>query len=264
MISLNSSPNALFIVKVAILWSALGTFMHLQLPLISRSGPVITAAIVSIILLGVIWAFLRHENRSFSSAGLTPTLKWPVEFAAGVALGIAVVAIMGVIILGVTAVEVNGQVTSDWLKILATSFLVMSVLALFEEITFRSYAVFRLRESLGIRASIYITAIVFAFYHGLVLENLLGPGAWGLIYGWMVFKTGNIALATGFHVGLNWLQALFSQKLRYTEGVWDLQMGDASSALNVEQVGIGLQVIVLVVGVVLVERIARQKSFQND
>ncbi|MEM8685372.1 MAG: CPBP family intramembrane glutamic endopeptidase, partial [Pseudomonadota bacterium] len=105
--------------------------------------------------------------------------------------------------------------------------------------------------------------VAFAFYHGLDASNLLGPGVWGLFYGWMALKTNSIALPTGFHVGLNYMQALLGMKPKYGGALWELEIDTQPSVLGAETLGFGLQILLLIIGFVLVERLIRQRQSET-
>ena len=162
-------------------------------------------------------------------------------------------------LLAFTSVEIQFASDFNVFAVLGTSFLILFALALMEEIVFRSYPLFRLDRAWGVRPAIYITSVAFAFYHGFVFESLLGPGVWGLLYGWMALSTRSIALPTGFHLGLNWMQALLGMKPQYSGSIWELRLGNDPGLVDAETLGLVMQLVLLVVGVVLIERfIAKQ------
>ena len=78
-------------------------------------------------------------------------------------------------------------------------------MALMEEVMFRGYLLFKLKQAWGTRAAVYFTAIVFGLYHGLVVESLIGPAVWGLVYAWMALVSKGLVLPTMFHFALNWV-----------------------------------------------------------
>ncbi|MEO0347409.1 MAG: CPBP family intramembrane glutamic endopeptidase, partial [Pseudomonadota bacterium] len=158
-----------------------------------------------------------------------------------------------------TPLEIGPASSGNTLPALSVAFFLIFLLGLMEEIVFRSYPLFRLDDAVGTRTAIYVTSVAFAFYHGLDASNLLGPGVWGLFYGWMALKTDSIALPTGFHVGLNYMQALFGMKPKYGGALWELEIGTQPGVLGAETLGFGLQIVLLAIGVVLVERLIRQR-----
>ena len=80
-------------------------------------------------------------------------------------------------------------------------------LAFMEELAFRGYPLEILKNRIGIRASIFITSILFALYHlanGWTIESsFLGPAIWGLIFGLAAIYSKGIAMPTGIHYAAN-------------------------------------------------------------
>lgn len=233
---------------------------HMQLPGLGGAAAPVAAGIVIVAMLLLIVRLLKTDGESLRDIGLCFTSKTPLQFVVGLSLGVAVVAIMIGVLLVLTPLEIRASANSDVLSVLGTSLLVLFVLALMEEVVFRSYPLFKLRQAWGIRPAVYITSVAFAFYHGFAFENLLGPGVWGLFYGWMALSTNSIALPTGFHLGLNWLQALLGMKPRYSGSIWELSIGPGSGFVDVETLGLLMQVILLVVGVFIVEKLVTNRS----
>ncbi len=231
---------------------------NVHLPGLGRFGAPAVGAVLAVASLLIIAVMLRSDRESFGSVGLRLDKTVIVQLVSGLALGVGVVAAMIGALLVFTPLQVELAGHDGVLSILVALFFIVAVLALMEEIAFRSYPLFKLRDAWGIRPAVYISSIIFAFYHGLAVENLLGPGVWGLFYAWMAFKTNSIALPTGFHIGLNWLQALLGMKPHYGDAVWQLSIGSESALVGVEVLGTAMQVFLLIVGVILVERIGRE------
>ncbi len=208
----------------------------------------------------LVFLFLKHEHRTAGGLGLTWSFKSLWEFALGTIIGIVVVGVMLLILITLTPVSVQRVASPDFWNATAYAALVLFVLALMEEIVFRSYPLFRLKESVGIRTSIYVTSLFFALYHGLDPMNLLGPGVWGLFFGLAAFWTKAIALPLGLHFGLNWLQSLFGMKLQYASSIWMIVPGDKDTAFTSEVVGMFMQIILLIIGLSLIELFIRKKG----
>lgn len=233
---------------------------HVHVPALGGAGTPIAAIIITVVALIVLARLIKTDGESFDDIGLGWSADVPKHFVLGTVLGLVVVGVMMTAVLLLTSVEIQIAPDSNILSVLAISLGILFVLALMEEVVFRSYPLFKLRESWGIRPAIYITSIAFAFYHGFVFESLLGPGVWGLFYGWMALKTNNIALPTGFHLGLNWMQALLGMKPQYGDSIWELTIGEKSGLLDVEVLGLIMQLILLVIGVVMVEKLIASKK----
>lgn len=246
----------------ACFWLILFGLQHLPLSSLGGAGVFGCLAIVATLIL--IFGFLRVDGGLHRDIGLRFTSKNLLHFFLGTCLGVLLVAGMISALIVFTPIEISASADSDILAVLTSLFLVLLVLALMEELAFRSYPLFRLREAWGIRASIYISSLAFAFYHGLAVDNLLGPGVWGLFFGWMAISTNSIALPTGFHLGLNWLQALVGLKPQYGGSIWELSITSGPGLVGVETLGMLMQVILLVVGIVMVENLARKRISASE
>lgn len=244
----------------ACFWLILFGLQHLPLSQSTGAKAYIGGCLVIVATLLLIFGFLRIDGGSHRDVGLRFTSKSLLQFILGVGLGVVLVGGMISALILLTPLEIEASADSDILAVLGASFLVILVLALMEELAFRSYPLFRLRKTWGIRPAIYISSIAFAFYHGLAFDNLLGPGVWGLFFGWMAILTNGIALPTGFHLGLNWLQALVGMKPQYGPSIWELSTGSGSGFVDVETLGILMQLILLVAGILMIENLVRKQD----
>lgn len=225
----------------------------------SAAAPVGACIAIVATLLAIV-GLLRTDRGSLNEIGLSFTSRTLPQFVLGLILGIALVAAMLSAMLLLTSLEIESSANSNVFGILGASFVTLFALAMMEEIAFRSYSMFKLRKAWGIRPAVYITSIAFAFYHGLAWENLLGPGVWGLIFGWMAVSTNSIALPTGFHLGLNWLQGLAGMKPEYSQSIWELSIGHSAGYIDVDVMGVGMQVVLLVIGISMIEMLVRKKK----
>ncbi|WP_157884300.1 CPBP family intramembrane glutamic endopeptidase [Paraglaciecola hydrolytica] len=208
----------------------------------------------------VILYFLKTEHRHLSSIGLKWQSGTARHLVLGTLLGMAVVGFMLFTLALLSPIKVELVANPDFWNAIGWATVVLIVLALMEEIVFRSYPFFRLAESVGIRTSIYLSSIVFAFYHGLDPANLLGPGVWGLYFGLAAIKTKGIALPLGLHFGLNLMQCLFGMKPHHASSIWTIVPDGTTRFFAAETVGLSLQIILLIVGVILIELHVRQKD----
>ncbi|WP_340677344.1 type II CAAX endopeptidase family protein [Paraglaciecola sp.] len=214
---------------------------------------IVTSMLVSMYL-------LKTEHSKLSSIGFTWGTNTARRLILGTVLGMAVVGIMLFTLTLFSPITIERVANPDYWNSMGWAALVLFVLALMEEIAFRSYPLVRLSESLGTRASIYITSIVFAFYHGLDPANLLGPGVWGLFFGLAAIKTKGIALPLGLHFGLNFMQSLCGMKPQYANSIWTVLPDGTTRMFASDTVGLTLQCILLIVGVILIECHVRQKA----
>lgn len=220
----------------------------------------IWGGLIAVCSVFLVFLFLKSERKKFRDIGFNWEAGSFRRLLVGILCGMAVVGVMLLVVVIFSSVHIERISSPDYWNSIGYSALVLFVLAFMEEVVFRSYPLIRLSESVGIRASIYITSIFFAFYHGLNPSNLLGPGVWGLFFGLAAIKTNGIALATGFHFGLNWMQSFFGMKLQYASSIWTVTPVEGSGLFPIESVGLGLQIILFAIGVVLIELHVRQDS----
>jgi hypothetical protein len=71
----------------------------------------------------------------------------------------------------------------------------------------------------------------------------------------LAISTNSIALPTGFHFGLNWLQALVGMKPQYGASIWELSIGSGSGFVDVETPCIFMQLMLLVGGILMISHI---------
>jgi membrane protease YdiL (CAAX protease family) len=241
-------------------WLLFVGLQHAQLPGLGSAAAPVAASIVIIGMLLLATGLLRIHGESFRDIGLRFKSKAAMQFVVGFGLGVVVVAIMMALLLVFTPLEIQLSADRNTLAVIGASFLVFFVLSLMEEIVFRSYPLFKLRQAWGIRPAVYITSVAFAFYHGLDIDNLLGPGVWGLFYAWMAISTSSVVLPTGFHLGLNWLQGLLGMKPQYSASIWELSIGPGSGFFGVETLGLLMQVTLLVGGILIIESLVTKQG----
>ena len=243
------NANTVIAVKVlgfwVFFWLVLAGFRSLYLPGLGSAAAPVSAILLSAVTLLAILVLLRREGGSVRDIGLRVDRRSPLHAVIGFCLGAVVVgAMIGVLIL-LTPLQAERSASIEVAGLLAVSFLILLPLALMEALAFRTYSLFRLQEAWGIRPAIYLSAIAFAFYHGWALDNLLGPGVWGILFAWMALSTRSIVLPTAFHLGLNWAQALLGMKPKYTQGVWDLSLADSGGIMGADQMGLLMQLLIL-------------------
>ncbi len=244
----------------ACFWLVLNGLRSMPLSMPSGAGAPIVASIIIVAILALIFGLMKIDGGSCHDIGLRFTSRNLLQFVLGIGCGVAVVAGMLSASIFLTPLEIQATADSDILAVLGASFVIFFVLSLMEELAFRSYPLFRLRQVWGVRPAIYVTSIAFALYHGLAIGNLLGPGVWGLFFGWMAISTNSIALPTGFHLGLNWLQALVGMKPQYSASIWELSISPSSGFIDVETLGFMMQVILLVAGIWMIENLVKKQD----
>ena len=79
-------------------------------------------------------------------------------------------------------------------------------------------------------------------YVFLKSESLTGPAIWGLIFGTLAYWSKGLAIPIGFHTGVNFVQALFSQKEKWASGIWTFDIADEITPFTVDQITVGMKI----------------------
>ncbi|HIG76182.1 MAG TPA: CPBP family intramembrane metalloprotease [Bacteroidetes bacterium] len=164
------------------------------------------------LLVALSWGLLRLEGKGLREIGFDAPLARLRQFAAGLGLAAAVVALQqlgGAWVTG-TAWQVN-PAFSLALGLELARFNVNSVL--FEELLFRGYLLYQGVRFLGTRRAVLLDAAAFGVYHWFSYGVFGSPvmmsfvflytGAFGLMLALAFAKTGSVALPFGLHLGWN-------------------------------------------------------------
>ena len=251
-----------FIVLYLILGAVLSQLKSLFQPEFERYAQGILGTIGAIITVII---FLRIEKKSFKDYGLNWEKTSLKKFILGLSLGIVLAAGMML-----SQVLYSGLVMSFNNDVNLVTFLPWSLafipLAFMEEIAFRSYPLIRLNKSFGLRTTQIILAILFAVYHMLMMwspkASILGPGIWALAYALTAVASNGIAVPTGLHFGLNFVQSVIGGQ-EGIEPIWNLDypLGVSESSISAnENFGLGLQISLLVLSVLATEIYIRKKK----
>jgi uncharacterized protein len=211
--------------------------------------------LVTCSVLLLIWIFLRVENNSFKNIGLSWDRKTLPKFLAGLFIGTIIIIIALLVLTGFTDLQFtrssNVIQPMTWVMYL----MVVILLALMEELAFRSYAFLKLNTAYGLWWAQFIAAVVFALYHVLSgwswQVSFLGPFAWAFVFGLAAIASRGIALPTGIHTALNFLQMLTGIKPD-NQSLWILELPQnhsASAQAKVDMVGILFQISILITAV---------------
>lgn len=226
----------------------------------TQEGKLALAVVGIALALSISYIFNKDMKQDFipNKATLKKTL---IGFFIGVFITLIMIGIL--LIFSDLKVELNPK--SNYLKAL-TWCLIFFPLAYMEELIFRGVAFVKLKDTIGIRSAQLLFAFLFALYHDPAGNTfgmqLLGPGIWALIYGWAAIKSGGIAFPTGIHAGINIIQAAFGMK-EDVYSIWEFYYNDAiTPKLNskTEMIGVIMQLIVLIIGIILTEKLSRKKA----
>lgn len=225
----------------------------------------IGAATGTVLALLITYLFSKYSKVSFRQIGLQWDAKTPVRLVAGFLIGIVIACAMLFAIVQLTELELSNIENTD---VLSALFWMLAIipLAFMEEVAFRGYVFFNLEKILGLRLTLLITSILFAYYHDLsgatFTSQLLGPGVWGVIYGVSAIWSKGLAVPTGIHVGVNMVLASFGLKESYN-AIWMInypaEVAESTQA-HTEMIGISAQLLLLLIGIFATEWYLRRKK----
>jgi membrane protease YdiL (CAAX protease family) len=203
-------------------------------------------------VLMLIWIFLRVEKKSFKNIGLSWEKNTLPKFLAGLFIGTVIMVIALLVLTGFTSLQFKRS--SNLIQPLTWAMYLMVIipLALMEELAFRSYAFLKLNTAYGLWWAQFMAAVAFALYHVLSgwswQVSFLGPFVWAFVFGLAAIASRGIALPTGIHTALNFLQMLTGMKAD-KQSLWilDLEQNHSASAqAKVDMVGILFQIFILI------------------
>ncbi len=218
----------------------------------ARIGQAILVFLCSIYLIRIL---LKSEKRTFTDIGLEWDKGTLYRFLLGILVGTAIFTVVLLVLVTLTGFELKRSANDvNWQAWLA-SLLVIIPFAYLEELAFRSYTLLKLDKAYGLFWAQFLTAISFALCHvagGWSWQMaFLGPGAWAFVFGLAAIMSRGIALPTGIHAALNFLQVLVGMKPGKAS-FWRLEskpnIPDASMLAN--SVGIGIQISIVMVGII--------------
>lgn len=202
------------------------------------------------------WLFLKNQKTLFKDVGLVWERSSLPKFFMGVLIGTAFIAIVLLVLVSLTELELRRSSNTIPMQIWFSSLMVIIPLAFLEELVFRSYAFLELNKAYGLLWAQFIAAIVFALYHvvgGWRWEvAFLGPFVWAWVFGLAAIWSRGIALPTGIHAALNFLQMVTGMK-KGKGSLWVLDLkGNHTIAAEAmaNRVGLCMQIFILIAAVV--------------
>lgn len=222
----------------------------------------------SIIITGIAlimtYLVLKKNKTTFRTIGLRWEKKTPLRFAAGYFSGIIITALILAITIHFSNLELRYIPNQNILSVLFW-LLAFLPLAFMEELIFRGYAFIKMERDFGIWPAQIVLALLFAWYHdftGLTLLNqLLGPGTWALIFGIAAAWTRGLAFPTGLHMAINVVLAMVGQK-DDRHAIWNIEYTtEITPALSnqAETIGMLMQIGILLIAIILTEYYRRNK-----
>lgn len=224
---------------------------------------IVFGGFLSAVMLYITSLYLKNDTLTKSELGMSFTINSLKRGVTSFIIGTSFFGFFYLCYLGLTPVTILLVEQPDFINSTVISLFSFIALGAMEEIVFRGYFMRKLDTAIGIRAAIYVTSIAFGLYHGLVFDSITGPAIWGLVYAALAYWTKGLAIPIGFHIGVNYIQALFSQKEKWVSGIWYFDLQEETAIFTVEQVSIGLKVFMLLLGVALVEYYLRKVRNNN-
>ena len=177
---------------------------------------------------------------------------------------------MLVVLIACSALEMNLNQNIDMYAV-GIGVLPVFLLAYMEEVIFRGYAFSKVHKQLGIWPAQILLGLLFVWYHDFTgatfFQQLLGPGVWALLFGLVTLRSNGIAYATGLHMALNVIQGFVGLK-ENREAIWSLEYSQSITTelqSQTETIGISLQIMVLLIGIILTETYRRNiNSFNSN
>lgn len=249
--------NVVIIAKALLFWVIFTVLVKsggFFFPVLPQWAMGITAGgFIGAVMVLVTWIFLKSDTLTLSDIGMTFGKDSLKRLVLSLAVGVAFFGCFYLAYLWLTPVMVVSVSNLNVFDAVVIAFFALLMLSVMEEVAFRGYLLKKLESVVGIRGAIYVTSIAFGLYHGLTVDSLTGPAVWGLWYGVLAYWSKGLAIPIGFHAGVNLVQALFSQKERWASGFWTFDVVDKATPLTIEQLTIGIQGLLFIGGVALVE-----------
>ncbi|MDG1529027.1 MAG: CPBP family intramembrane metalloprotease [Polaribacter sp.] len=239
-------------------------FLLITIPLqkISKYGS--GGVIITIIALIITFIALKTDRKTFKEIGFYLDRKTPIRFSIGFLIGALITIVMLTILIYFSSIELNYNKNANIPTVLFW-LLAFFPLAYMEEIIFRGYAFSKINKNIGLWPAQILMAILFAWYHDFtgvtLLNQLLGPGTWALIYGVSAVWSKGLAFPTGLHMAINVVLALVGQK-DSRHAIWNLEYTTEITPVlraQTEHIGLIMQLCILLIGIILTEYFRRKK-----
>jgi uncharacterized protein len=158
------------------------------------------------------WLMGKLEGRTLQDYGLPLPQMFGTRFWQGFLIGlVSITVLLGAMrVLGVfhlNQVALHGAEIWKWAGLFAVGFVVVGVA---EEFKFRGYVLYTSSFGIGFWPSAILLSALFAFRHlsnvGGNWIGLLNVGLAGLVFAFLLRRTGNLWLPIGLHAGWDWAQ----------------------------------------------------------
>ncbi len=195
--------------------TTLAVFSPLTKSLTTEWGNHLLLIIAIIITYGLVILFTRWEKLRRQDVGIVPDKGTIKRIASGFVIGLLMTSLQPaiVLLLGHYRISFNPHIPFQTILFYLSLYILVAVR---EELAFRSYPLFSLNYRFGLWAAQLIILIIFSLEHiagGMTwLQAFIGPGVGALLFGFAAVKTNGIALPISLHTAWNFGQWCFGFK----------------------------------------------------
>lgn len=179
-----------------------------------------TAAVLSdgailVFSAGAALIMARIERRKWGQYGLPMAFALGRDFWIGLIAGFSAISATLLVIFSLRGFHLNGLAIHGWTILTATAAWTGAfiIVGLGEEFAFRGYLQYTLTTGMGFWPSAILLSALFGLAHafnpGESNFGLLSVVCFGLLFCFIVRRTGNLWWAVGFHAGWDWGQTYF-------------------------------------------------------
>lgn len=171
--------------------------------------------ITIVVTYGLVIAFTKWEKLRPQDVGIVPNKNTLKKIAVGFGIGLLMTSLQPalVLLLGHYKTYYNPNIPVPSILFYLTLYVLVAIR---EELAFRSYPLFSLNYRFGLWPSQLIILVIFSLEHvagGMTWgQAFLGSGTGALLFGFAALKTNGIALPVGLHAAWNFGQWCFGFK----------------------------------------------------
>jgi membrane protease YdiL (CAAX protease family) len=159
------------------------------------------------------WAFVRlMDRRRLKNLGVGFRRGWAADFAKGAILAVLIMGIVFAFSLVTGSIRIEGFARpapegTPIIAYLVGVVVAFLVVGFYEELMFRGYVLQRLTDRAGRIASIVVSSVIFAVFHGANpqadLFGIFNTALIGAVLCALYFRTGSLWMPIGFHAAWN-------------------------------------------------------------
>jgi len=217
----------------------------------------ISLSVSSILTFFLIVLFIKSERLALTDVGISFRSDSASKFLSGFGVGIIMVAIQASVATSFAEVSFVLSSNISILNIIGSLALYLLV-ALREELVFRSYSIRSLAKAINPLTALVIITILFILEHVIAgvswKMSVIGSGLGGILFGLAALKSQGIALPLGIHSSWNFTQWMLGFK--NDTGIWRevVKPGEESSAENVALLGFSIAMCLAIFGIAMLYR----------